>query len=295
MTRAQQKFEQIVQVYDNYDQLLADPEVTMIYNPLPNGLHHAWTIKALRAGKHVLCEKPVSSNADEARQMVDEARQQNRLLVEAFHYRYHPMCTHTLPALLGNHDQIGPMRSVSGTFVVPSTFFKHDDIRFNYSLGGGAQMDLGCYLVSMCRFIVGSHRGTEIFPFEVQRAEALRVSPDNPQIDYGMRSEFLLDGIPCNICCEFTNDWSFFKQEIVIECDKATITAAFLIAPSFYHYVTVRQRDTGRTRTVKNYAENQSTYYYQLKAFIDAVQVAQDELDRQGLRYSLHHRRTWNW
>ena len=216
----------------------------MIYNPLPNGLHHQWTMKALRSGKHVLCEKPLSNNADEAREMVEEAKKQNRLLVEAFHYRYHPFCYETLKNIISNKDQIGAIQNIS-VFYCSIFIFKNNDIRFQYSLGGGTQMDLGCYLVSMCRFIVNTYNNrndNNEGSFEVQKAEPLRVSPTNPQIDYGMRSELILDGIKCNIYCEFTNNWSFFKQQIIIECERVTITVAFLIAPIFYHYLTIRQR-----------------------------------------------------
>jgi len=236
-------------------------------------------MKALRLGKHVLCEKPLSNNADEAREMVEEAQKQNRLLVEAFHYRYHPLCYETLKNILSNKDQIGAIENISGTFIIPMMFLKNDDIRFQYSLGGGAQMDAGCYLVSMCRFIVNTYNNrtddTE-GSFEVQKAEALRVSPTNPQIDCGMRSELILDGIKCNLYCEFTNNWSFFKQELIIECERVTITISYLIAPVFYHYLTIRQKDNGRTETIKNYGDNQSTYYYQLKAFAEAVKKFQE-------------------
>ena len=81
----------IPRVHESYDALLADPELDAIYNPLPNGLHCEWTIRALRAGKHVLCEKPIASNASEAQQMADAARETGRVLVEAFHWRYHPL------------------------------------------------------------------------------------------------------------------------------------------------------------------------------------------------------------
>src|SRR5256712_4397526 len=81
----------IPRVHPSYDELLADPEIDAIYNPLPNALHCAWTIRALAAGKHVLCEKPFASNADEARRMADAARAHGRVLMEAFHYRFHPL------------------------------------------------------------------------------------------------------------------------------------------------------------------------------------------------------------
>jgi len=212
--------------------------------------------------------------------MVEEARKQNRLLVEAFHYRYHPFCYDTVKNIILNKEQIGEIQSISGTFNIPSSFLKNNDIRFQYPLGGGSQMDAGCYLVSMCRFIVNTYNNrtdNNEGSFEVEKAEALRVSPTNPQIDYGMESQFILDGIKCNIHCEFINNWSFGKQDLIIECERVTIKIAFLIAPFIYHYLTIRQRDNGQTQTIKNYSDNNSTYYYQLKAFAEAVKIFQEE------------------
>lgn len=251
---------------------------------MPNGLHYQWTMKALSLGKHVLCEKPLANNANEVQQMIDEAKKQNRLLVEAFHYQYHPLCIDTLKNLLSNNrDQHGEMKTISATFTVPRTFLKANDIRFNYSLGGGAQMDLGCYLVSMIGFIVNSYHNRNDdgeSSFEVTKAEALQVDPNNPQIDYGMRSEILLDGVQCNLYCQFTNDWSRPRHEIIVECEQVTITIAFLIMPTFYHYITVRRRESGQTQTIKNYADNFTTYYYQLKALSEAVnKFEQDSID----------------
>src|SRR5437879_5789170 len=81
----------IPKVADGYAELLADPEIDAIYNPLPNGLHGRWTIAALEAGKHVLCEKPFTANADEARQVAEVAQLTGLVVMEAFHYRYHPV------------------------------------------------------------------------------------------------------------------------------------------------------------------------------------------------------------
>src|ERR1051326_2562341 len=82
---------QIPKVFASYDELLADSDLDAVYIPLPNGLHHAWTLKALEAGKHILCEKPFASNAAEAEQMAEAASRSGKVVVEAFHYRYHPL------------------------------------------------------------------------------------------------------------------------------------------------------------------------------------------------------------
>ncbi len=81
----------VPRVHASYDALLADPEIDAVYNPLPNALHCEWTIKALEAGKHVLCEKPMASNAREAERMAEAAEKTGLVLAEAFHYRYHPL------------------------------------------------------------------------------------------------------------------------------------------------------------------------------------------------------------
>ena len=107
----------IPRVHDSYDALLADPEIDAIYNPLPNGLHCEWTIRALRAGKHVLCEKPIASNAAEAQQMAEAARETGRVLVEAFHWRYHPLAKRVKELLASG--AIGAPRHYAATFGFP--------------------------------------------------------------------------------------------------------------------------------------------------------------------------------
>ena len=107
----------IPRVHDSYDALLADPEIDAIYNPLPNGLHCEWTIRALRAGKDVLCEKPIASNASEAQQMADAARETGRVLVEAFHWRYHPLAKRVKELLASG--AIGAPRHYEPRFGLP--------------------------------------------------------------------------------------------------------------------------------------------------------------------------------
>lgn len=142
----------IPRVYDSYEAVLADPEVEAVYNPLPNSLHHDWTRRALEAGKHVLCEKPLALDPWEAAEMIDTARARDRLLMEAFMYRFHPQ--HARVRRLIDEGAIGSIRLVrtSFTFVLP---LDRQNIRWQRALGGGALMDVGCYCLNAIRHYAG--------------------------------------------------------------------------------------------------------------------------------------------
>jgi predicted dehydrogenase len=134
----------------SYEDLLADPEIEAVYNPLPNHLHVPWSIKALQAGKHVLCEKPIGLSSAEGQKLVDEAKRHPQLKVmEAFMYRHHPQWRKARALVLDG--AIGELRTIQ-------TFFSYwnddpDNIRNQADLGGGGLMDIGCYCISLSRFI----------------------------------------------------------------------------------------------------------------------------------------------
>lgn len=138
--------------YGRYQNLLDDPEVDVIYNPLPNHLHCTWTIRALEAGKHVLCEKPLAKNAAECRRMIDAARRNNRWLMEAFMYRVHPQ-TLKIQELL-REQTVGEVRVIRAGF----GFTLDEDsgnVRLETKMGGGCLMDVGCYCVNAIRTFFG--------------------------------------------------------------------------------------------------------------------------------------------
>ena len=141
-------------VRDSYDALLADPDVDAVYNPLPNGLHALWTIRALEAGKHVLCEKPFTANAAEAEHVAATADRTGLVVMEAFHWRYHPLATRMLEIV--NGGQLGRVRHIETWMCFP--LFKRDDIRWQLDLAGGALMDAGCYAVHMLRTLAVPNR-----------------------------------------------------------------------------------------------------------------------------------------
>ena len=136
--------------YGSYEELLADPDIDAIYNPLPNSQHGPWTLQAIAAGKHVLCEKPFASNADEAAQVADAAAASGLVVMEAMHYRYHPL-TRRLSELV---TELGPVQHLQcwTSFAIADP----DDIRYDFDLGGGALMDGGCYAIDCLRLLGAS-------------------------------------------------------------------------------------------------------------------------------------------
>lgn len=139
-------------VLPSYEAVIADPEVDAIYNPLPNGLHAAWTIKALMAGKHVLCEKPFSVVPSDAVEMMKEAKKLGLWLMEAFMYRFHPQMPLAKSVL--DSGRIGSLKLIRASFTFNSTPDPTNP-RFQADQGPGALMDVGCYCVNAIRFFSG--------------------------------------------------------------------------------------------------------------------------------------------
>jgi D-xylose 1-dehydrogenase (NADP+, D-xylono-1,5-lactone-forming) len=141
----------IERAYGSYEELLADPDVEAVYISLPNSLHVEWSIRALEAGKHVLCEKPLSRRAADVERAFDVAEESGRLLMEAFMYRHNPQ-TGRLKEL-AEGGAIGRLRLVRAAFSFPLT--DGENVRLNSSLDGGGLMDVGCYCVSGTRLLGG--------------------------------------------------------------------------------------------------------------------------------------------
>jgi predicted dehydrogenase len=145
----------LTKAYGSYQELLDDPEIDAIYNPLPNSLHGPWTLRAIAAGKHVLCEKPFASNADEAEQVAQAAADSGLVVMEAMHYRYHPLVAR-LREVTG---ELGAVRHLQcwTSFAIASP----DDIRYDFTLAGGALMDGGCYAIDVLRLLGASDGQSE--------------------------------------------------------------------------------------------------------------------------------------
>ena len=170
----------IALAHDSYEALIADPDVDAVYNPLPNGLHGRWTRAALAAGKRVLCEKPLTANAAEAREIAELAAKADRVVMEAFHYRYHPSILRFAQIIASG--ELGKLERVETASCFPLP--KFSDIRYDYGLAGGSTMDLGCYAVDMARIFGGST------PEVIWAQAQLR----GPQVDRAMTAELRFAG-----------------------------------------------------------------------------------------------------
>lgn len=243
----------IPKVHDSYDALIDDPEIDAIYNPLPNSLHCEWSIWALRAGKHVLCEKPLASNASEAKEMKQAAAETGLVLVEAFHNLYHPLTQQVKRVI--ESDELGEIQHVEAHFNMPIP--KFNDIRLVYELAGGAVMDLGCYPVGLLRYLIGEEP-------EVVSAQAKLHSA---QIDQQMVAELQFpSGVTGKITCALFVPWRMNIQLKVIG-SQGYIWALNPWLPHHFNWLTVQTPCTRINQFVRGY----STYQYQLEAFVKAV------------------------
>lgn len=255
ITRAQAfaKKHQIPHVFASYDELLNDPAIDAVYIPLPNSLHGRWTIRALEAGKHVLCEKPFASNAVEAERMAQAGQQSGRVLMEAFHYRYHPLAARMKEIV--SSGELGTLRRIEASLCFP--LFSRNDIRYNLALGGGATMDAGAYPINLLRFLSGEEP-------EVVQATAKLASPG---IDRRMDADLRFpSGITGHIRASlFSSDLLRISTRII--GDQGHMSVMNYVAPQAYHRLTVK---TGRRHRTEHLAGDAS-YTYQLRAFARAI------------------------
>jgi predicted dehydrogenase len=246
----------IPNAYGSYDELLADPDIDAVYNPLPNSLHGPWTLRAIAAGKHVLCEKPFASNAEEATQVAQAASASGLVVMEAMHYRYHPLITRLCEVV----SEFGPVRHIQvwTSFAITNP----GDIRYDFGLAGGAMMDGGCYALDCLRLVGGdkpsvtgaladpvdSGAGAEV----ADRSLAVRLAFPGGATGWS-ESTFTRDG-------EFRADLHVICEDGLVHLDN------FIFPPRGRLTAT---RDGAVVADEEGVGE--STYVYQLRAFAAAI------------------------
>ncbi len=243
----------IARVHPTYEALLADPEVEAVYNPLPNSLHAAWSIRALEAGKHVLCEKPFAANAAEAEAMAGAAARTGRVLMEAFHYRYHALFARMRSIL--DAGELGVVRQLEATFCIP--ILKRNDIRWRADLAGGALMDTGCYAMSLLRHLAGDEP-------EVVSARAIWTRGG---VDRWCTAELRFPGgRSARLTCALLSA-VLVRISARVTGDAGTLGVINPIAPQFFHRLRVVTPAGRRVERVTG----EPSYDAQLRAFVAAV------------------------
>ena len=261
-------------VFDSYDHLLASEEIDAVYNPLPNSHHARWTIAALEAGKPVLLEKPFTANAEEARQVADAAERTGLVVMEAYHWRFHPQAERAIELVADG--VVGEVRHVEGAMVFPS-MHGPDDIRYRYDLAGGALMDTGSYALSNLR---------AFGELEVVRAEAEEMAPD---VDVRMTAElrYLDSDATAAITSAFTGTdqkaelgdpeavdpeaFEFeFQADVVVTGTEGRLLIDNPLAPMWGSGLTVTDRHGDVL--IHEAAEQVATYTCQLRAFRACVE-----------------------
>jgi predicted dehydrogenase len=243
----------IPHAYQTYADLLADPVIDAIYNPLPNNLHAEWTIRALKAGKHVLCEKPFASNRYEAEEMAKTAHETGLVLSEAFAYRYHPLTARVKEII--SSGELGKIRHIDAKFcfLLPST----NNIRFKFELAGGGLMDCGCYPVSLIRYLA------EAEPI-VDRAEARLFAP---QVDHKMTANLsFADGRTAHLECDMLSP-KLFRSILRVKGDEGRLSVLSPFQPHWFNWLTVH----GNKRTYRKMVRGENSYTLQLRAFVSAI------------------------
>lgn len=247
----------------SYAELIDSPRIDAIYNALPPNLHEPWSIAALCAGKHVLCEKPFAMNAIQARRMVEAADAAERVLLEAFHYRFHPYFKRTLDLLAD--DAIGGIRHIEARFDVRIPYspseFRHDP-----ALGGGALMDLGCYPVHWVRTLMGSE--PRVVQAECERSES--------GVDVMTRASLsFANGATATVMTAMGEDAREpHYARVLIEGDKGRITLENPIAPHNGNMIIVDTDEMAYDETIAG----ATTYFYQLAHFVAAVENSETPL-----------------
>ncbi len=242
----------IPHVAEDYASLIAREDIDLIYVPLPPAQHLHWTLEAVRAGKHVLCEKPFALNAHEAVQMVEAGKRHNRHVIEAFHYRFHPLYRR-LQELV---EELGAIRKFSAKFHAP-ILNRKDELRYIPHLGGGALMDLGCYPVHLCRSILGKEP-------EVAAAKA---QWHKHGVDQAMTATLTFpSGVNAEISCSM-KALQIPKITAEIWGESGKLQVNNFVLPHLAHKVRLRTLQ----RSWKGQVDGKSTYSHQLEHLVSVL------------------------
>ncbi|MER5899445.1 Gfo/Idh/MocA family oxidoreductase [Streptomyces mirabilis] len=243
----------VERVADSYAELVADPEIEVVYNPLANSLHGPWNLAALQAGKHVLTEKPSASNTAEAAQVHEAVAKAGTVFMEGFHYLFHPV-TRRLHELLDS-GELGDLRHVETTVAMPAP--PDDDVRWQLPLAGGALMDLGCYSLHAQRMLAPWAGGAPRL-VAARGGEKARAAEVDEWLDVDL--EFPGGATGSARCHMAHHTW---QMSCRVVGSRGEATAMNFVQPHLDDRVVVRTTAGERTEELGR----RSSYTYQLEAF----------------------------
>jgi predicted dehydrogenase len=240
--------------YRSFDELLANPNIDAVYIPLPIGMHADWCIKAIDAGKHVLCEKPFAANAAEAERVLRAAEQTDLVVAEAMHFRYHPLVDRVRDII--RSGEVGGIERIDATFCA---YWPFTDFRFDYETGGGGTIDMGCYPIGFIRAV------TEEEPTVLEAKAGLY----GKLIDRWMRARMQLpSGGEVRLLVSLRSRY-VFSLSIKIRGSQGSIRVFNYVKPEVGHRLRIRSEAGVR----REHVPGGSTYGTQLAAFAEAVRT----------------------
>jgi len=247
----------IAQAYGSYGELIAADDVDAVYIGTPAAMHREWAIAAIEAGKHVLCEKPLASNADDARCIADAARRGDVVVMEAFHWRYHPYADQIRGVL--DSGALGRIDRIEAVFDIPDGRIGRDDIRWDLSIGGGSTMDLGCYPIQWVRFAAAAD------PDVVSAVAECPVEG----VDGSLTAELLWpSGVTGSIGSSMIAPGDEVVAFLKVTGERGTMLATNPLAPQNGGALLTVETEAG---TETHEVDRSATYHHQLVAFHDAV------------------------
>ncbi len=252
------KEKKIPRAYGSYEALLADPDIDVIYNPLPNHLHAEWTVKAVEAGKHVLCEKPLALSVDEVDTIQHAARKHGRVVAEAYMYRHHPQTLKVRDIV--RSGSIGALKLIRGSFTFMLT--RENDVRLNPEWGGGSIWDVGGYPISYTRSVVGEEP-VEVFGWQVEGPTG---------IDESFVGQMRFEG---GVHAQFDSSFVIpFHAFMEIVGDEGTLNIPRPFKPGVNEKIYLTRDEKTETITIKG----QELYLGEVEDMADAILLGKDSL-----------------
>jgi predicted dehydrogenase len=253
---------EIAVVRDSYAALVADPDIDAIYNALPNSLHAHWSLQAVRNGKHVLCEKPFTANAAQAQQVATAAEAATTVVMEAMHYRYHPLARH-MQDIVRDQDKLAGadprVRHIQCTISFPLD--DPGDIRYAYCLGGGATMDAGCYALDCIRLLG---------PGQPEIVASL-ARESHGDIDHSMSAALRFPGGASAWFDVSLTQGGAYRADVHVVSDRGQLLVQNFLHPHLGYRLIIGSHQETAMSASPTRDPSETTYLYQLRAFAAAV------------------------